>query len=77
MNFADKLKNPDEVYARPMDVLTDPVLSDTERSQLLTQWRDQLEQLQTATDENMPPPGHRSDTGALLREVNQALSGLN
>ncbi len=62
-------------YDGPEQLLADRSLSDTEKKRLLGEWERDLQQLQTATEENMPadtdPEQRRNDhrTADLLQRV--------
>ncbi len=50
------LPDPQTKYAAPEDLVRDRALSKAEKKSLLAHWQRDLEQLQTASDENMPSP---------------------
>ena len=72
-------------HGSPERVLNDPALRKDAKRTLLAQWRRDLTQLQTATEENMPaltratPARHERDgeTADLLQRVSNCLLALD
>lgn len=73
--------NPQRHYETPEALANDRALSTSEKQTLLRQWQRDLEQLETATEENMPhlgrsTPGHHPEEGVtadLLQRVSNCL----
>ena len=62
---ASTIVDPEATYREPRVVLEDGSLSDAEKIQLLLDWRQDLLELQTAAEENMP--NQRSDANGATR----------
>ena len=71
MNFQDAMKNPGRAFGSPEVLESSQHLTTAQKHAVLLQWKDQLEQLMTATGENMPGPETASGVNAecLLRVV--------
>ena len=77
MNFGDAMKNPGRTFGSPEVLEASTDFSDEQKHDLLLQWKDQLEQLMTATSENMPGPETASGANAeCLRRVVDAMARL-
>lgn len=73
-DFSKAMKNPGRAFATPEAVEQAENLSPGQKHALLTQWRNQLEQLMVATEENMPGPESASGANAdCLRRIVDAL----
>lgn len=69
----DRKINPSEHYARPEDVLADQALGKADKIEVLTNWANEIRQLQVAEEENMRgAPG----LAERLASVEQALLAL-
>jgi len=78
MDFRQAMKNPGRAFASPEAVEASTELSAAEKRAVLTQWKDQLQQLMVATEENMPGPESASGINAdCLRRVVDAISRLD
>ena len=78
MNFQDAMKNPGRTFGSPEALETDSTLTPEQKRAVLLQWKDQIQQLMVATEENMPGPETSSGiTAECLRRVVDALSRLN
>lgn len=77
MNFESAMKNPGRTFGSPEVLESTGELSAEQKHAVLLQWKDQLEQLMTATGENMPGPETASGVNAeCLRRVVDALTRL-
>jgi hypothetical protein len=77
MDLQVAMKNPARVFGSPESVESSIELSADQKHAVLTQWKDQLEQLLVATEENMPGPETASGVNAdCLRRVVDALTRL-
>ncbi len=78
MNFQDAMKNPGRTFGSPEALETTLALTAKQKRAVLMQWKDQLQQLMVATEENMPGPETSSGINAdCLRRVVDALSRLD
>jgi hypothetical protein len=74
VDFGKAMKNPGKAFAAPEAVEAAQDLSTSQKHAVLTQWRNQLEQLMVATEENMPGPESASGANAdCLRRIVDAL----
>lgn len=73
---ANALVDPQSAYREPRFVLEDQSRSDAEKIQLLLDWRQDLLELQTAAEENMPNQCSESDGATRLQAVMDALITL-
>ena len=77
LDFARAMKNPARPFGSPEALEASITLSAEQKHAVLLQWKDQIEQLLTATEENMPGPETNSGMDAdCLRRVVDALSRL-
>jgi hypothetical protein len=77
MNLRDAMKNPGGVFGTPEALLDSVELTVEQKQAVLLQWKDQLQQLLVATEENMPGPESASGVNAdCLRRVVDSLSRL-
>jgi hypothetical protein len=77
LDFANAMNNPGRTFGSPEALEASADLSDGQKHDLLLQWKDQLEQLMTATSENMPGPETASGANAeCLRRVVDAMARL-
>lgn len=78
MDIESAMKNPGRSFGSPEILEASRELSDAQKHAVLLQWKDQLEQLMTATGENMPGPETVSGVNAeCLRRVVDALTRLD
>jgi hypothetical protein len=78
MDLQDAMKNPARTFGSPEAIEASGELSAREKHAVLLQWKDQLQQLMVATEENMPGPETASGVNAdCLRRVVDALSRLD
>ncbi|HET7204177.1 MAG TPA: hypothetical protein VFI92_12500 [Steroidobacteraceae bacterium] len=73
---ANTLVDPQSAYREPRFVLEDESRSDAEKIQLLLDWRQDLLELQTAAEENMPDQRSESNGATRLQAVMDALITL-
>ena len=77
MNISDAMKNPGRIFGTPEALEASAELSGEQKHAVLLQWKDQLQQLMVATEENMPGPETASGVnGECLRRVVDVLSRL-
>lgn len=77
MTLQDAMKNPGRTFGSPESLESTPELTAAEKRAVLLQWKDQLQQLMVATEENMPGPETASGANAeCLRRVVDALTRL-
>ena len=76
MDFRQALKNPAKLFAKPEDIESSTAFDADQKRAILLQWKDQLIQLQKATDENMPGPESNGTGADCLRRVVDALTRL-
>lgn len=77
LDFESAMKNPGRAFGSPEVLEASDDLSYGQKHDLLLQWKDQLEQLMTATSENMPGPETASGANAeCLRRVVDAMARL-
>ena len=68
------MKNPSTVFGTPEVLDASTELSAEQKRAILLQWKDQLQQLMVATEENMPGPESSSGANAdCLRRIVDAL----
>lgn len=78
MDFQQALKNPGKMFGGVPEALESSTMFDTaQKRAILLQWKDQLMQLQKATDENMPGPESNGAGAECLRRVVDALTRLD
>lgn len=78
MNLQDAMKNPARTFGSPEAVESSTGFTAAQKRAILLQWKDQLQQLMVATEENMPGPETASGVNAdCLRRVVDALSRLD
>lgn len=77
-DLQDAMKNPARIFGSPEAIESSTELSATQKHAVLLQWKDQLQQLMVATEENMPGPETTSGINAdCLRRVVDAMSRLD
>ena len=64
-------QSPSETFQDPGEVLENPDFTDDQKLKILTQWKDEAEQLEAATAEGMDRGG-----ASMLRSINLALESL-
>jgi hypothetical protein len=78
MDLEAAMKNPGATFGTPEVLEATKGLSTEQKCAILTQWKDQLQQLQTADDENMPgPEAPHGGTAELLKRVATVLGRLD
>lgn len=77
MEYQQALKNPGKMFRTPEAVESSAEFTAAQKRAILLQWKDQLMQLQKATDENMPGPESNGAGADCLRRVVDALTRLN
>ena len=76
-DFASAMKDPGRAFGSPEALEMSPDFSAEQKHAILLQWKEQLQQLMVATEENMPGPETSSGVNAdCLRRVVDALSRL-
>ncbi len=77
MEYGLALKNPGRMFrGAPEAVESSTQFDAAQKRAILLQWKDQLIQLQKATDENMPGPESNGAGADCLRRVVDALTRL-
>ena len=76
MDFRDALKDPETLFRTPEAVESSTTFDAVQKRAILQHWKDQLVQLQRATNENMPGPESSGAGADCLRRVVDALSRL-
>ena len=77
-DLASAMKNPGRTFGSPEALEASRNFSDEQKRAILLQWKDQLQQLMVATEENMPGPETSSGKNAdCLRRIVDALSRLD
>lgn len=77
MDLQDAMNNPARAFGSPEAIEASSELSAQQKHSVLLQWKDQLQQLMVATQENMPGPETASGVNAdCLRRVVDAISRL-
>ena len=77
MNYEQAMKNPGRMFESPEQLEASIAFDDSQKRNILRQWKDQLEQLQRATYENMPGPESNGISAECLRRVVDALIRLD
>ena len=78
LDLGSAMKNPGRTFGSPEVLEASTDFSDEQKHNLLLQWKDQLQQLMVATEENMPGPETGSGINAdCLSRVVDALSRLD
>jgi len=73
MDYQQALKNPGKMFRMPEDLEASAEFDAAQKRAILLQWKDQLMQLQRATNENMPGPESDGAGAECLRRVVDAL----
>jgi hypothetical protein len=77
MDYQQALKNPGKMFAGVPEALeSTSAFTPAQKRAILLQWKDQLMQLQRATNENMPGPESDGAGADCLRRVVDALIRL-
>jgi hypothetical protein len=78
MDIQQAMKNPGRIFGTPEALEASAELTAVQKHAVLLQWKDQLQQLLVATEENMPGPESSSGINAdCLRRVVDALTRLD
>lgn len=77
MDFQQALKNPGKLFRAPEDLESSAQFDAVQKRAILLQWKDQLIQLQRATDESMLGPESDGAGADCLRRVVDALTRLD
>ena len=77
MDFQQALKNPGRTFGTPEAVESASEFDAAQKRAILLQWKDQLMQLQKASDESMLGPESSGAGADCLRRVVDALTRLN
>ncbi len=72
----DPLSDPEATFQEPRFLLGNIGLSNDEKIKILLDWRQDLLELEIASQENMPSKGGASNIGARLKAVTDALISL-
>lgn len=71
---SEAMANPQRIFGEPRYVVTNEELSDQEKITILENWKLDLMELQTATEENMPGSG--TETGGVADELGAVIEAL-
>ena len=75
MDFQQAMKDPGRAFGSPEDVEASTELTIAQKHAVLLQWKNQLQQLMVATEENMPGPETSSGINAeCLQRIVSALT---
>jgi hypothetical protein len=78
VNFQQALKDPGKAFGgAPEAVESSDEFTPEQKRAILSQWKDQLVQLQKATEENMPGPESNGAGAECLRRVVDALTRMS
>jgi hypothetical protein len=78
LDIGTAMKNPARTFGTPEAVERSAELTLAQKHDVLRQWKDQLQQLMVATEENMPGPETASGVNAeCLRRIVDALTRLD
>lgn len=77
MDFQQAVKYPEKMFGTPETVEASTEFDAEQKRAILTQWKDQLMQLQKATDERMLGPESNGAGADCLRRVVDALTRLD
>jgi hypothetical protein len=78
MNVQDAMKNPARFFHSPESIESSSEFSPEQKHAVLLQWKDQIQQLMVATEENLPGPETSSGVNAdCLRRVVSALTRID
>jgi hypothetical protein len=64
-------QQPETVYARPLDILDEQLLTKGEKLATLERWRQGILEQLKATSEGMPPDGNTPDRTVVLDEIEE------
>lgn len=76
MKRDELMKDPEREFREPRHLIEDQELSDTQKIQLLINWRLDLLELQRATEENMAGTNDSGEVAERLKQVTDALEDL-
>ena len=76
MDYQQALKDPEKMFGAPEAVESSTEFDAVQKRAIVKQWKDQLVQLQKATNENMPGPESNGAGADCLRRVVDALIRL-
>jgi hypothetical protein len=77
MDFQQAMKNPGTTFGTPDVLEASTELTVAQKRAILMQWKDQLTQLQTASDESMTGPESHGSGAECMRRVVDALIRLD
>lgn len=77
MDFRQAMKNPGKAFGTPEALEASTELTIAQKRALLVQWRDQLTQLQAASNEGMTGPESNGAGAECMRRVVDALIRLD
>ena len=76
MNFQLAMKNPSRTFGTPETLETSAEFTAMQKNEILLQWKDQLIQLQSASDESMTGPESNGSGAECMRRVVDAMIRL-
>ena len=77
VDFKEAMRNPSGTFKTPAALEASSELTDEQKRKILVQWKDQLAQLQAASDENMPGPESDGARAEFMRKISDALIRLD
>jgi hypothetical protein len=77
MDFQQAMKNPGTTFGTPDVLEASTELTVAQKRAILLQWKDQLAQLQAASDESMTGPESQGSGAECMRRVVDALIRLD
>jgi hypothetical protein len=77
MDYQQALKNPGKMFVAPEALESSTEFDAVQKRAILLQWKDQLVQLQKATEENMPGPESNGAGADCLRRIVDVLIRLD
>jgi len=76
MNLQEAMKNPAKTFGTPEAIEASTEFTVTQKLAILLQWKDQLIQLQSASDESMTGPESNGSGAESMRRVVDAMIRL-
>ena len=77
MDFQQAMKNPGQMFGTPEMLEASAELTVAQKRAILLQWKDQLAQLQSASDESMTGPESQGSGAECMRRVVDAMIRLD
>jgi hypothetical protein len=77
MNFAKAMKNPSATFGTPEAIEASTEFTNEQKRAILLQWKDQLDHLQSTSNESMLGPESNGSGAECMRRVMNALIRLD